>query len=174
MRRIKKLLPVVLVVVAAAVGAYFFLGRGKTPGLSVPGTSGVFEGSLATAVSKGVPLKCEWKQDDANFGTTWVKGEKLYAEMTAGGKVGYMIAKDNCTWTWDATKKGAKFCVEKVNYDELTSTSAEGGETKEAPTGEMPSYKCSPAAIQDSRFDVPSDVDVTDMQQMMQQYGVGQ
>lgn len=170
----KKLLPVVLVVAVVAVGAYFFLGKGKTPGLTIPGKEEVFEGSLAVAVQKGVPLKCEWNQDNANYGTTWVKGQNVYAEVTTGGKMGYMVAKDNCAWTWDSSKKGVKVCSEEVNYDELTNTTPVTNETAEGSAGSMPSYKCSPAVIQDSRFEVPSDVSITDMQEMMQQFGGGQ
>lgn len=166
----KKVLPIVLVLAVVAVGAWYFLGR-KSGGESGQGET--VANNLKDIVQKNVPTKCEWRQDDANHGTTWVKGQKIYSEFTSQGKVGYLIFKDNCSWTWDANGQGAKFCFEQVNYDDLL-----GGNESEAPGAtEMveeeaaPELKCSPAVIADSKFEVPTDVKILDTQELLQQFG---
>lgn len=160
---LKKLLPIIIVLVLIGAGAYFYFNRsgGQTGGL--PGTSEMFQGSLETAVSRGAPFKCEWESEGTKV-TTYVKGEKIYSEAQSDGKMQYSIMKDNCTWSWgDEVDQAVKFCFEETDYSDFDPTQTvdyeapEGVEYEEQET-EAPEYNCVPTTISDSKFDPPTDV----------------
>jgi hypothetical protein len=157
--RIKKLLPIILVIAVVGIGAYLYLNKGGQTG-GLPSSGEIFQGTLKTAVSKGIPFKCEMEGEDGEVVTTWVKGEKMYAESKVEGKMQYTILKDNCTWSWDETgQQAVKYCFEQVDYEDFNPTSTETTtqetETTEAQT---PEYNCVPTTISDSKFDPPSDI----------------
>lgn len=159
----KKFLPIILILVVVGAGAYFYMGKKGTS--SLPGestTSDVFQGSLELAVQKGVPLKCEFKDDEGNSGTYWVKGKNSYGEMTSEGKTGYVIVKDNCMWSWSKEEaQGVKTCFEEFDYSSVNTPSGAGEmdttveTTEQTPTQD---YSCGPTVISDSKFEAPSNI----------------
>ena len=158
-RGMKKILPVILILVVLGGGVYFFLIRGKgQSGVGNLAKSEIYEGTLKMAVEKGIPLKCAWRKDDGNFGTTWVKGKNIYGELTAEGKEGYMIMKDNCIWSWAKGESvGAKICFEEIDYDQMSSGT---GSTTGTSTASVPDqqFNCVPSVITESKFEPPSEV----------------
>jgi hypothetical protein len=159
--RLKKFLPIILIVAVIGIGAYFYFGN---KGTSLPGgstTSDIFKGTLETAVQKGVPLKCEFKSDDNNYGTYWVKGESSYGEIISEGKTGYVIIKDNCMWSWtQGEAQGVKTCFEEFDYSSVEAPDYGDLDTPVATDVSEPEgdYSCSPAVISDSKFEAPSDI----------------
>lgn len=160
----KKLLPILVVLALIGGGAYLYFNQTSSENGSLKDTvKEKFEGSLETAVSRGVPVKCEWEDEDVKV-TTWVKGENIYSETVSEGEMQYAIMKDNCTWTWgEASEQAVKFCFDEVDYEDFDPT---GMEDYQAPEGvedipeetAAPEYSCVPTTISDDKFDPPSDV----------------
>jgi len=166
----KKSLPIIiiLVIIVAGLIGWRFLGKGKiTPGgneqaqQQTQGES--FTGKIKDAFMKNIPLKCTYKVDDNNFGVGWLKNKKYYGEITANGKLGYIILVDNCLWSWSKDEtKGVKMCFEPKEGEDIWADFE-----KEQKTGEV-NYNCAPSVVNDSVFTPPSDVNFTDIDQMMQ------
>ena len=152
----KKILPIIIVLVIAGIGGYFLLARKSVPGTGPSSVSEVLEMGLEEAVKKGAPLKCEWKKDESNYGTSWIKGENVYSEVTSEGKTYYSIAKEKCIWFWGGPlPQGTKTCVEEVNYDTPPGDpSAYQGEASDAGV----KYSCGPDIFTDAKFSPPTDV----------------
>lgn len=174
----KKLLPIIIIlviVIGGAIGAYLILGKG---GLSLPsmpgeikkesGESGEeFIGQIKDVVARGIPVKCTYTQSGTT-GTSYIKGKKVYGEMTAQGKQGYVIMKDNCMWTWNKGEtQGAKMCFEEDIWD-MSEDYAQEGQASLATEAE---YHCLPAIVSDSQFEPPASVNFVDLDQLMQQGG---
>lgn len=126
-----------------------------------------FTGNLQQAMKLGVPMKCEWRQNE-NKGTSYVKGKNLYAEMTTNGKTAYFIQKDGCMWVWDQEQpQGTKICSDKNEVEEpvLPETNSD---FKAKGVNLDVEYKCNPALIGDEKFNPPADKNFIDLQQMMQ------
>lgn len=156
----KKLLPIIIVL-ALIGGIYYFFTRGGQTG-NLSSTTEMFQGSLEMAVSRGVPLKCEW-EDEGMKATTYVKGETIYTETQTEGTTQYAIVKDNCTWSWSsAGEQAVKFCSEDIDYSEyepeVEVDDSDVGEDEVVET-EAPQYNCVPTAVSDSMFEPPTDID---------------
>ncbi|PJC28385.1 hypothetical protein CO054_00410 [Candidatus Shapirobacteria bacterium CG_4_9_14_0_2_um_filter_39_11] len=165
----KKALPIVIliVIVALLVGGWMFLKKGKG-GVSLPipgeikkeaGQEGEsFTGKLKDAVARGLPMKCTYTQDSTT-GTSYIKGSKVYAEITAQGKEGYIIMVDKCMWTWNkGESQGIKMCFEENVWE-----GEEGAGS--APT--EAEYNCAPALVSDSQFSPPANVKFVDVEEMI-------
>ena len=87
--------------------AWVFLGKGEVslpaPGAEIKKEAGEageeFVGKIKEVVSLGAPMKCTYSQNGAT-GTTYIRGENMYGEVTVEGRQGYVIIKDNCMWSW--------------------------------------------------------------------------
>lgn len=160
----KKLLPIIVVLVIIAGGAYFYFNRSGGQTGELPATSDVFQGSLEMAVSRGIPVKCEW-EDEGVKATTYIKGENIYSETLVEGATQYAIMKDNCTWTWDSTGEQAlKFCSDETDYSDFDPAADMGEEVIDvepnAPVETTaPEYNCVPTTVSDSMFEPPADVE---------------
>ena len=158
-----------VVIVGLVVGGWLFLGKGK-PEVSAPAEVAEeapaeqkeesFTGKIKEAVLRGIPMKCVWKDDRGNSTTGYIKGKKYYAEVISEGRTGYLIMKDNCMWTWSkGESQGVKMCLEPTEEEEGLWEME--GSPQEA-------YNCAPAAVSDSLFNPPANVNFMDMSQMMQ------
>jgi hypothetical protein len=182
----KKNLPVIIILVVVvlailAVGGWYFLFKGsQLPGMPSGGGQGVltpqgegqgFTGKLKDALTLGQSMKCTWSQDADNFGTAYVKNEKVYSEVTSDGKKAFMIMADNCTYTWEeGATEGYEMCYEPVAMEEVTPPAGMSGEEATAQQ-EMKApevnYDCQPAVVSDSMFNPPSEVNFINPQEMM-------
>lgn len=165
----KKLLPVLLVVLAVGGGAYFFLGKkdSTSPGSSV---SDKFSGSLKAATALGVPMKCTYTVEGTEY-EGWVKGENYRGKIkSADGKSGEIIMKDNCMWSWsEGETQGIKTCFDPADTEEVD------GDVWDQPQGADGtdiSYTCLPAVITDAQFTPPSDIEFLDLESLIQGFGV--
>jgi hypothetical protein len=162
--RIKKLLPIIIVLAILGGGAYLYFNQGTSDkGGIKEAVQEQFEGSLETAVSKGIPVKCEWEDEDAKV-TTYIKDGKIYSETLSEGKMQYAIVNDNCTWTWDEKgEQAVKYCFEEIDYTDLDpaaveETSMPEGMESQTQEEETADYNCVPTVVSDDKFDPPSDV----------------
>jgi hypothetical protein len=120
-----------------------------------------FTGKIKDALSLGKSMKCTWEKDSGNFGTAYIKGEKVYTDVTSGGTRMHSIFADNCTYWWEEGKtEGSKICIEPEEEVE-----EEAGPAPEAFAWETPdiSYNCSVTVIADSKFNPPSGIEFTDL-----------
>lgn len=180
----KKALPIIIVVGVLVVvgigGWYFFLRGGQVPGMPGEGGQGIlapqeeqkgFTGKLKDALTLGQSMKCTWRQDEENFGTAYIKNEKVYSEVTTDGKKAYSIMADNCTYVWEeGSTDGFKMCYEPTEEVEV-------GEVPETEEMEIPQeyemqtpnvdYSCQPAIVSDSMFNPPAGVNFISPEEMM-------
>jgi hypothetical protein len=175
----KKAIPIIiiLVIIVAALAGWFIFGKGKktttqggtqqteTTKEETKGES--FTGKIKDAFMRNIPLKCTYKMSDNNFGVGYLKNKKYYGEITANGKLGYIILVDNCMWSWakDETK-GVKMCFQPKEGEDIW-TDIE----KEQKSSDV-DYNCVPTVVNDAVFTPPSNINFMDIDQMMK--GLGQ
>ena len=161
----KQLIIVVLVIAAAGAG-WFFLKGGNGAGVGTlaqkVSDDKPFSGSLKAAVALGVPMKCSYEVNGAEYSGI-VKGKQYKGTATMqDGKEGNIIMKDNCMYAWsDADKQVIKTCYDEEEVDMW-----------EQPEGEMPiGYVCYPTVATDADFALPSGVEFMDLDAMMESAG---
>lgn len=154
---LKKILPIAIIVAVVGGGAYFFLIK-KGGGVASKLQSFT---SLKAAVELGVPMKCSYKVEGAEY-EGYIKGKQWRGKMkSADGKFGEVILKDNCMWSWTSEDaQGLTMCFEPEEgeddvWDQQDMTDVE--------------YNCVPTAITDAKFDPPSNIKFLNLQEMMQQ-----
>lgn len=126
-----------------------------------------FSGTLQQAMKLGVPMKCEWRQNE-DKGISYVKGKNTYVEMTIKGKISYFIQKDGCMWVWGQEQpQGTKICADKKEVEEpvLPETTSD---FKAKGINLDVEYKCTPSLVGDEKFNPPAEINFIDLQQMMQ------
>lgn len=152
----KKILPVIVILLIVGVGAYVFLTRG---GANISQISQeAFSGSLKLAVEKGIPMKCSYKTDENSFGTGYIKGKNYAADVTINGQKTKVLLIDNCMYTWNESIKeaqGAKICFEPTGDKSIWDQQDTSGTN----------YNCSPTVVSDSIFKVPTDIKFMDVGQ---------
>jgi len=155
-----------VVVVVGLLGAYMMFGRGNKPGIveTMTGEDQPFSGTLKAAVALGVPMKCTYTVDGVEY-EGYVKGEQYAGKIDAEGKVGNVIIKDDCMWSWSEEEtQGVKLCFKtegegKSIWDDTDASAANAAANY--------SYNCRPAAITDDKFNPPSDIEFIDLDAMM-------
>lgn len=184
----KKNLPIIIVIGVAVLGAlavggwYFFLRGGQIPGMPSEGGQGIltpqegqesFTGKLKDALTLGQSMKCTWNQDADNFGTAYIKDEKVRTDVTTDGKSAHSIMADNCTWVWEeGTTEGFKMCYEPTEMEEMEEVPEVVVGEEEIPeeySYQAPDidYTCQPAVVSDSMFNPPTGVNFISPQEMM-------
>lgn len=167
MRELKKLLPIIVVLVVIAAGAYFLTQKKSQ---SLPGgESETFSGTLQSAIALGVPLKCSYTVEGNEY-EGLVKGENYRGKIkSAQGQISEVIVKDNCIWTWSESEaQGIKTCVEESEVE--TESGDIWSQSEAAGTADV-TYTCLPAAVDDTQFEPPAGIEFTDLNSMLQQYG---
>ena len=180
-----KTLPIIIVlaVIVIGAGAYLFLGRSKstvpTDSITVStettetSVAESFTGSLKEAISLGVGMKCTYNVGGYEY-EGYVKGENYRGKMmTAEGKTGTVIVKDDCMWTWEEGEtEGLMFCDTDTETEEGDEVNGEGGVWDQpSAAGSDVDYNCVPAAVSDAQFTPPSDVNFLDPTEMMEGFG---
>lgn len=178
----KKNLPLIIIIVvvvaAVAVGAWMFLGKGAVslpisgPGVieKEAGEAGEeFVGKIKDVVALGVPMRCTYTQGDFT-GESYIKGKKMYGEVSQQGRTGYVIIKDNCMWSWTTGEtQGAKMCFEE-DFFEMSEEYTQEGQASVPTEAE---YRCAPAAFTDAKFNPPANINFMDLDELMQS-GMGE
>ena len=171
----KKGLPIIIAIVAIVVVgvlAWMFLGKGEismpVPGAEIKKGAGEageeFVGKIKEVVALGAPMKCTYTQGDTS-GTSYIQGKKMYSEMTAQGKQGFVIIKDNCLWSWSQGEtQGFKTCFEE-DFWEMGEEATEEGQASVPTEAE---YRCAPAVFADSKFNPPANINFLSIEEMME------
>ena len=165
----KKVLPIVLVVIVVGIVGFFLMNRGdggvsidKTPaGLNEGET---FTGSLIDAVKLGVAMKCTYEVEGNEY-EGYVKGTNYRGKMTtAEGEIMEVIVKDNCMWSWsEEENQGIKTCFEETEME-----AEEGGIWEQSGASADINYRCVPAAVTDAQFTPPANTEFMDLDSMME------
>jgi hypothetical protein len=165
----KKVLPIVLVVIVVGIVGFFLMNRGgegmsidKTPaGLNEGET---FTGSLIDAVKLGVAMKCTYEVEGNEY-EGYVKGTNYRGKMTTvEGKVMEVIVKDNCMWSWsEEENQGIKTCFEETEME-----TEEGGIWEQSGASVDINYRCVPTAVTDAQFTPPANIEFMDIDSMME------
>ena len=160
----KKLLPILIILVVAGAGWYFLKGgkAGESGGISIPGVTKTYNAKgIKAVIDLGIPMKCSYKVGDMEY-EGYVKGKQWRGHMKLpSGRQGEIIFKDNCMWSWNADKQGSKMCFELTEEGEDMWSQPQQGTSMDV------DYKCRPAAITDAKFIAPSDVTFMDLDQVM-------
>lgn len=174
----KNALPIIVVALVIVIGLVFGSRFLPKRGGQVTPPSGVeqeapaveeksFTGRLKDALSLGQSMKCTWKKDEGNFGTAYIKGSKIYTEVTYTGKKAYSIVADNCTYSWEEGKTdGFKLCFEPEERPgeepgEEPSTEEFAWETADI------NYSCVKTVVSDSMFNPPANIQFISPLEMM-------
>lgn len=184
----KKFLPIVIVVALIAVlgvGGWFYLNKVKGTITPTAGTQGPavgeeqegaegqsFTGKLKDALQLGQSMKCTWKQDEANYATSYIKGDNIRTDVTAKGKLMHSIMKDNCTYSWEeGSTQGFKICFEPGTRE--AEEEVEAPEEYQEASGQTADfdYQCSPTVVSDTMFNPPVAVKFLSAEDLMQGAG---
>jgi len=172
-----KYIPFAILALILIGGGYFFLtnkSSSPTTGTNVvkPREGGNVISSIQDAITKSMPLKCEYPDGKGNKVTTYVRGQNVRVMGivdTEAGQSTNLVMKENKFYMWDdKTKKGT---VMTLNVD----VKDQGQVDKKAETIEnLEKYKdsCKVENISDSLFSVPTDVEFVDLDNQFKNTGV--
>lgn len=179
----KKVLLILIPLIVLGGGGYWYFTKDTTTDKSlVQKMSGneeqTYSGNLKDIVSLGKSLKCTWSNETAE-GTSWIKGDKVYTQVSTSEGTSNIIFKDNCTWSWTSGSSseatGIKFCFESGDTEDIESTEADLEKYAESLENQDlddsvadVNYNCRPAVISDSKFNPPSDINFSSWEELMQ------
>lgn len=179
----KKNLPLIIVtvIIVLGVGGYLLMSRGSGNSQEIePSTETSqektavekFTGSLKEAVAMGVGMKCSYRVEGNEY-EGYVKGQNYRGKMkSADGKVGEVIMKDNCMWSWSEEEgRGIKTCFEEVDAEVAEGEEAEASLWDQQGSSSDITYTCVPHTVSDSQFTPPSNIQFMDLDSMMQNFG---
>jgi hypothetical protein len=174
-KEMKKVLPVLVlgVVGMVFVGAYLLYSSKKGTAVGVEKTGEVnkeqqeegFVGKLSDVFNRGVSVSCTY-EDEAGKGSLWAKEDKAYMEqVSADGKEGYFLVRDNCTYIWgdEMNGQGMKVCYTPEEGEESATWGYEEGSEQAAWTGYQ--YNCKPEVVSESKFDIPTNITFLDLEE---------
>lgn len=183
-----KLIPVVVVLLLLGVGGYLFMSsqKAKPPAIeqkttaTTQGTTqqgGNIFTSIQDALSKSISLKCDYPDPNGKGTiTSYIKNGAVRVMSIAMGSQGNgsAIMKDNKMWIWDDVKKTGMM----LTLNKPTGTNPSGvpqQDQREKVLADMEKYKnyCKTEVVADSLFIPPTDVQFTDLQNIMQNAGQG-
>ena len=182
----KKLLPVLLILIFLGGGYFYISFRGITPkaplGLSGNQTGGNVFTSIKDALSKSLSLKCVYKNEEGVETTTYIKGGAVRVMMTSAAagdeQPDNIIMKNKMMYMWNNTTKTG-FSLKLEEPKDLTpfpTVKQDGNAVKkedqqESVLAEIEKYKdaCKAEVVSDSMFSVPTDVKFQDMSALQEQ-----
>lgn len=190
----KFIIPSVVVVLILLIGGYFFMSSGNkndpmTPdskeAMSKDGDEMVnqemakeveVKGSILDLVKKGIPLSCNFEyvgEDNQTRGVTYVNGDKVrgdfFTSTSEGTMEGHMISDGEYVYTWSSEMpQGVKMKIDEFEKDtdlESNEIATQDGQA-EALKGDY-DYKCLPWSPDSNVFEVPTDIQFTNISEMM-------
>ena len=158
---------VILGLVLLGVAAFYFMQQKGSVSPLTGSPADIFSNALTGSGS----VKCEYKDQEGQTVTAYVKGGKIRTEMM-GGTQGNMnfIMRDQMMYSWNqGTKEGFVYKVPEVTGtpDETETPDQSGAKDVKA---DLEQYKesCTNTSVADSVFEVPADVNLVDYSKMMQ------
>lgn len=135
------------------------------PTVKEEGKMETFVGTLKDAITKNTPMKCEsamkgGDNQEANMSGI-IQGNQYVGRIDVNGKIGNVLMKDNCMWTWqEGAKSGVKTCFEPTQQDGDESW----GNFDSKQLNE--SVNCSPTMISPGTFLPPTNVSFLDIDEL--------
>ncbi|MDO8497428.1 MAG: hypothetical protein Q7S61_02680 [bacterium] len=176
----KQIIVVAVIVILLGAGGFFFMSKDSTntksptDEVSQEGMTEKTGGpkSIKDLFSLGTAQQCTFKDTAENGGTVYVSGGKMRGDFTtvSGNKTiqSHMIRDDKTSYVWmEGETMGYKMSVESTNQ-----TSPQGGTTNTQGSIDLDKkadYSCKPWVVSESMFQMPSNVQFTDLNAMMQQ-----
>lgn len=180
----KKIVPVLVVLILLGVGGYFYMSsKGtipKTPfGTASNSTGGNVFTSIKDALSKSMSLKCVYKDEKGAETVSYIKGGAVRVMVTETGdteQYGNILMKDKKMYMWsDKTKQGFTLMIKEPEnispVPESGNKEAQKTNDQESVLAQIEKYKdaCKVEVIADSYFTVPSGVQFQDMDAFQKQ-----
>lgn len=182
----KKILPVIIVLVLLGIGGYFYLSsKGKVPTSGLGNNTNNIFSSIKDALSKSISLKCVYKNEQGVETTTYIKNGAVRVMTTESGDTeqpNNFIIKDKKMYMWsDVNKTGFAFSVPDSTSTTPYPTAKEdntmfspeksNSQDQESVLAEIEKYKdaCKAETIADSMFSIPTDVKFQDMDALQEQ-----
>lgn len=162
---------IIIVVVALIGGLIYYLGQsrvGSDDGAMMADdqtAGGAEQGTLLSLLASGQPQNCNFSVGSgtaAAVGTAYINGGKMRTDVAVKqGDVdinSHAVIMDNFVYTWtDGMPTGYKIAV---------ATDSEKAANSGAPfdVNQKIDYKCKPAASDESKFDLPANIQFMDFQ----------
>lgn len=178
----KKLLPILVLIAAAAV--FFVYRGGNVPGVAgLPGAGGgdgeSFLGTVEDLLSSGRTLTCTFSSEDEageTSGTVYVAGERVRGTFEVATNTGEaftseMIRDGDYAYIWSSEQtQGTKMKLEEYEGDAMEAD-------VDTPSSDQPfdfdneavDYQCRPWVANNSMFTPPSDIEFVDLSMQMQE-----
>lgn len=132
-----------------------------------------FTGSIEELFLLGNDVMCTFTQDDAGTrvdGTVYLaaQAQRIRADFTASAQgqtmEGSVIRKDGTNFTWGTTPFGTFATQVKVE-----DTKAQAQESNSVDFDQSMDYSCAPWRVDNSKFDLPSGIEFTDINAQVMQ-----
>ena len=181
----KKILPVLAILLLLGIGGYFFINSKATlPKAPVnTGTSNLFD-SIQDALSKSLSLKCVYKDEQGVQTTTYIKGGAVRVNMEViedKEQPNSIILKDKKMYMWnEISKTGFTYTITEPKVTPGTDKSPTVDNKNASVLAGIEKYKnsCKTEVVADSFFVPPTDVKFQDMsaftENLMKQIPTGQ
>lgn len=134
------------------------------------------KGSIFDLLNKNVPLSCNFEyvgEDNQTRGVTYVDGNKIrgdfFTTTTEGMMENHMISDGEYVYTWSsAMPQGIKMKIDEFekDMDLKPNENMKQEDQSELLKGDY-DYKCLPWNTDSSVFELPSDIEFTDLSEMM-------
>lgn len=172
----KKILPIIIVIAVLGVGGYFYMNSRSSQSPSQSGaqkTAGSVFTSIKDAISKSIPLKCEYTKDGKKT-TAYIKGEQISTTYDIDAtKKGHVLVLGKTTYFWeDGKTEGSKMTItdEQIKQGQEMVKKSQKEDTVE----QLEQYKqdCKQEIVANSVFEVPSNIKFVDLNEQMKKSGV--
>lgn len=162
----KKLLPIIIVVVlvVAGVGGFLVMGKGGKSSSPLSSATGTFS-SIKDALSRSMTLECEYSDETGRKVKSYIKNGAVRADVVSSNveESGSTIMKDKKMYFWNAQGGFTMTLPDDQGTAEgqEESKNSQGKELLE----DLERYKnqCKTSVVSDSLFTPPSDVKFQDM-----------
>ncbi|MFW5884958.1 MAG: hypothetical protein ACOCUF_01895 [Patescibacteria group bacterium] len=134
-----------------------------------------FTGSIADLMKRGNALKCEWSMDDSGQkgeGVVYVSGEDYRQEVNLTEPQtmkAYSVSDGEFIYNWtDQAKQGMKMKKSKAESQQAQQQEADQ-EPNTVDINENIDFNCSGWSVDESKFNLPEDIDFIDLDEQMNQ-----
>ncbi len=175
MKRI--ILPSLIIILSAVVfSACKKQPQQESPTVKVEEKAAGFSGTIRDLMGMKKAQKCTWIVEDQGSSVVYVDGDNTRIESSVMGMndqaVQQMItiSDQKLAHTWNpVTKQGMKMNVEDTEVEEMEDESDEEAADYEVTVNENFEFKCESWKADKSMFEIPTDVNFTDMNAMVEQ-----
>lgn len=170
----KQLLIVILAVVAAGLGGFFYLSNSKKaslPSSEKGSTSGNVFTSIKDALSKSISLQCNFTDETGRKTLSYIKNGAVRADIEAQNpqESGSVIVKDKKMYFWNKTQAVMMdlSSVEEADAPEDSSNKTERQDEDLLNSLEQYKSSCKPAVVSDSLFTPPANIKFQDFSEIL-------